>query len=132
MYRRLISIYQALVIQRPRLTWALVLLLTLGLALGLPNFKLDASADSLTLEHDRDLDYFRAVYKRYQSGSFLVVTYKPQADLFSDAALAKLQALRAELQAVDGVASVNSMLDVPLLYSPKQTLSQLAHPLAVF
>ncbi|TQV68268.1 RND family transporter [Exilibacterium tricleocarpae] len=126
MLHRLAQFYQAMVIGRPRLTLAIILLLTVGLALGLPNFKLDASADSLTLEHDADLDYFREINKRYQSGDFLVVTYKPQDDLFSDASIATLKALRDELLAVEGVVGSNSMLDVPLLYSPRQTLTEIA------
>ena len=73
MFERLVSIYQALVIERPKLALFMVFVLVLGFAAGLPNFRLDASADSLTLESDRDLDYFREVNKRYQSGDFLVM-----------------------------------------------------------
>ncbi len=126
MFQRLVSVYKALIIQQPYLTWGLVLMATAALALGLPNFKLDASADSLTLEHDTDLDYFREINKRYQSGDFLVVTYTPKAYLFSDAALGTLQKLREQLLAVEGVASSNSILDLPLLNSPRQTLTEIA------
>ncbi len=97
MFSQLIAVYRAWVVGRPRLVLCAVLLLTLGLVLGLPNFKLDASADSLTLEHDRDVDYSREIYKRYQSGDFLVVTYRPHGELFADDSLATLQSLRAEL-----------------------------------
>ena len=68
------TLFEGLVIERPRMVLALVLLAALAMAMGLPNFKLDASADSLTLEHDQDIDYFREITKRYQSGDFLVVT----------------------------------------------------------
>ncbi len=112
------AIYEWSVIERPRMALALVLLSAVAMSMGLPNFKLDASADSLTLEHDRDIDYFREVTKRYQSGDFLVVTYQPKAELFSQQSIDTLGALRKELMGVQGVISVNSMLDVPLLYSP--------------
>ena len=126
MGRGLASFYQAVVIQRPGLSLLLILLLTALAAAGLPNFKLDASSESLTLENDSDLDYFREVYSRYQSGDFLVVTYRPQADLFSDESLSDLRELSNHLAAIDGVDSVLGMLDVPLLYSPKVSLSDLA------
>lgn len=126
MFQTLVQFYQAIITRHPRLTLAFVFALAAGLALGLPNFKLDASSDSLTLEHDADLDYFREVYKRYQSGDFLVLTYKPQVDLFSDESVDTLKALRQDLLAVEGVVSATSMLDVPLLYSPRQTLTELA------
>ncbi len=78
----------------------LSLLVVVGVALvfatQLPNLKIDASSDSLTLEYDKDLDYFREISKRYQAGDFLVLTYKPNADLFSDAALKNLKTLKDE------------------------------------
>ncbi len=122
MLQRLSSFYRALVIQRPLVSLVIVILLALVAALGLPNFKLDASADSLTLESDRDIDYFREIAKRYQSGDFLVVTFTPRSDLFSDESLSLLQRLRDDLAKVDGVESVSSMIDVPLLYSPMRSL----------
>lgn len=118
------SVYDYCIFKRSAMTLAAVGLLALGLVMGLPNFKLDASADSLTLESDRSLDYFREINQRYQSGEFLVVTYSPKAPMFSDESLETLAALRDELAAVEGVASVNSMLDVPLLYSPMRSLAE--------
>ncbi len=119
------ALYEWTVMERPRMVLAVVFLAAIAMALGLPNFKLDASADSLTLEHDRDIDYFREITKRYQSGDFLVVTYSPKAELFSDESIETLAALRKELSQVEGVDSINSMLDVPLLYSPKMNLAEL-------
>ncbi len=116
---QLALMYRRAVIGQPAL-----LLICLGCvigvaALGVPKFKLDASSDSLTLESDRALDYFREIYSRYSTGDILVVTYRPREDLFSEASLDRLAQLRDELAEVDGVKSVLSILDVPLLYSPK-------------
>ncbi len=125
---RLTSIYQNLVIQRPKLVLLIVAALAILMALGLPNFKLDASSDSLTLQHDSDLDFFRAMNQRYQSGDFLVITFKPKVDLFSDSALDTMSQLTAELADVPGVVSTLSMLDAPLLYSPKISLNEINEP----
>lgn len=126
MKNSLIGVYQRLVLDHPIDVLVGVLLLTLGLMAGLPNFKLDASADALTLEHDRDLDYFREINQRYGTGGFLVITYSPyEADLFSDASVELLEEIRARLLAVEGIRGINSMLDVPLLYSPRLSLGQL-------
>jgi hypothetical protein len=122
----LLGIFDRNVLGRPWLAISLVLLVTILLAIGLPNFKLDASADSLTLEHDSDLDYFREVNQRYGGGDFLVVMYTPtDADLFSDQALTALDSLQKDLASLEGVVSVNSMVTVPLLYSPKVTIDEL-------
>jgi len=110
----------------PKSVLLLVFALMIGAAFGLPRFKLDASADSLTLEHDTDLSYFREIAKRYSNGDFLIVTFSPHEELFSDASLKLLRKMQDELAQVDGVAGVNSILNVPLLFSPKQSLREIA------
>ncbi len=120
----LLSVYRYLVFKRPLMLLIGLLLITVIAALGLPRFKLDASADSLTLESDNSIDYFRQINQRYQSGDFLVVTYTPKAEMFSDEAINTLKQLRDDLENVSGIVGVNSILDVPLLYSPIRTLAQ--------
>ena len=123
MLQKLQAAYLSAVLKFPWLVVLAIIVLTIGLASQLDQLKIDASSDALTLEYDKDLDYFREISKRYQAGDFLVVTYTPKQDLFADATLENLADLRADLLKVDGVASANSILDVPLLYSPKVSLS---------
>ncbi|EIK46998.1 hypothetical protein O59_001019 [Cellvibrio sp. BR] len=123
-YWTLNRVYRAVVINRPYHVFTGLVILTIVAAFGLTNFKLDASADSLTLENDTSIDYLREISKRYQSGDFLVLTYTPKADIFSDESIDTLKQLRDELANVDGVASVISMIDVPLLYSPMRSLAE--------
>ena len=123
------KIYSCAVIERPIFAILAILTVVFVAGLGLPNVKLDASSDSLTLESDRALDFFREVNNRYNSGSILVVTYQVEGDLFSDESLATLAALRDDLAQLDRVESVQSIVDVPLLYSPIVGLSGLSSPL---
>lgn len=121
---------QASVLRYPRSALLIIAVLTAAMAAGLGNFKIDASADSLTLEHDDALNYYREVTRRYGSSDFLLVTFEPnQGDLFDDANLALLGELRDELAAIDGIAGVTSILDLPLLLSPPISLSDLSEPL---
>lgn len=122
--RSISQIYRTLVIRLPYHVLTAMVVLTLVAAFGMTNFKLDASADSLTLEHDTSIDYFREISKRYQSGDFLVLTYSPKAEMFSDESINTLKQLRDDLAKVEGVASVYSMIDVPLLYSPMRPLAE--------
>ncbi len=126
MLQRCKSTYEALVIHRPLLT--LCLLLFVGLAAGWHSqqFELDASADSLTLEQDQDLEYFRQINQRYGTQEFLFVAVRPHGDLFSSPSLAHLAALRDDLRALSGVTHVTSLLDVPLLRSPPVPLTEMA------
>lgn len=99
--------------------------ITLVLAWFAPRFQLDASADSLLLEQDSDLRYYRNVVERYGSDDYLVVTYTAYGDLFSAETLTDLKQLRDSLRMLPGVAQVISMLDVPLIESPPVTLAGL-------
>lgn len=118
--------YESLVLDRPRLTLLVVLAIVAALAANLGNLKLDASSDSLTLEGDKDLEYFREIGKRYQTEDFLLVTYSPKQDwLYSDAVLGKIEQLRSDLSALPRVSSVMTILDVPLLESPRVGLTTL-------
>src|SRR6188768_1592800 len=94
------SFYYATIIKRPLAILAGLAILTVIAILGMPNFKLDASADSLTLEHDTTIDYFREINQRYQRGDFLVVTYSPKTDMFSDESISTLKNLRDDLAKV--------------------------------
>ena len=122
----LFKLYDKIILQNPWTAIIVVFVLAIIMALGLPNFKLDASADSLTLEHDDDLNFSREVVQRYGSDNFLIVTFSPsQGGLFDQNNLDTLAALRKDLLQIEGIQSVLSMLDVPLLYSPKIDITDL-------
>jgi predicted RND superfamily exporter protein len=119
MKHRLFHLYQRLVLDHPVWALAAVLLISAAAAWQVQNFHLDASADSLTLENDEDLAYYRKIADRYGGSDFLIVTYTPKdRPLFARPSLDHLQQLRNDLGEVDRVASVYSLLDVPLLFSP--------------
>jgi predicted RND superfamily exporter protein len=121
----LLSLYNRIVLGHPVACLLSVLLLVLGIGWFARDFRLDASADSLVLENDADLRYYREVRQRYVSDDFLVITYTPRGELFSPAVLDDLRQLHASLEQLSGVAKVLSILKVPLLNAPQMTLSQL-------
>lgn len=122
----LINTYFKWVIEKP--LWALVFvaLVVLGFSFHIPKFKLDASAESLVLENDNALEYYRKISKIYGSDDFLVITYAPFKDLMSDEVLADLKALSNELSKLDRVESIDNILNVPLLNSPRVEIGKLA------
>jgi len=121
---RLVELYEKLVIDRPLLTLSLIGLLLLLFASYIPKFELDVSADSLVLENDADLEYYRNIRARYGSDGFLIVTYSPKENLFSEANLKRVREMRDRFRVAGGVESVLTMLDVPLIESPQINLDQ--------
>ncbi len=125
MINRLTDLYYRITLERPQIV-GLAAILLLAVALWFSqDFKLDASSDSLVLENDQDLRFYRAVRARYGSDDFLVVTLRPKTDLFSKENLDTIRSLREELAAMDRVESVLSILDVPLIDSPRVSISEL-------
>ncbi|WP_372998389.1 efflux RND transporter permease subunit [Marinobacter sp.] len=120
---RLRALYDRLIFPHPFIILAAFGLLLALAAFKFGEFRLDASAESLVLENDRSLEQYRQVNRRFTtSDDFLIVTYTPESELFSETGLARLGELRDELQDLEAVGSTNSILNVPLLHSPDLTL----------
>jgi predicted RND superfamily exporter protein len=122
----LFRLYNQWVLEKPRIWLGIIAFAMLGLGFAVPNFKLDASSDSLVLEKDEDLRYYRSVNKAYGTDDFLIITWTPKSDLLSNESLAGLQSLKKDLLKVDRIEKVISILDVPLFNSPRITLSELS------
>lgn len=101
-----------------------VLLLAAGFA---SRFSFDASADTLVVEDDPDLLLYREISAVFGGDDFLLVTFTPHAgDLLASANLDALGRLQRRLGEIEGVTSVFSVLDAPLLRSPPVSIDELA------
>jgi predicted RND superfamily exporter protein len=117
--------YKKTVIERPVISLLIFFLMVAFFGYHGQNLKLDASAESIVLKNDPDLRYYRSIREIYGSDDFLVITYTPFDDLLSPTSLAGLKALRNDLRQLKRVSSVVTILDVPLLNSPKVSISEL-------
>jgi len=118
------QLYHSLILQHAKLCIVVTLLIAACFATFIDQVRLEVSADSLVLENDKDLEFYRFANERYGSDEFLVLTYRSNAPLFSGTELNRLSSLVEKIQQVDQVESVVSILNVPLLFSPKKSLSQ--------
>ena len=98
------AVYERLIMRRPLVALLVVLAIIGGLASFLPNLKLDASSDSLVLEGDNSLKFYREINKRFATEEFLLVVYQPDGELMSDHTLSELTRLRDELAALPMVS----------------------------
>ncbi|MGB1141984.1 MAG: MMPL family transporter, partial [Halioglobus sp.] len=117
--------YEKLVLRHPLVVLALVAILLAWSASQLGKIKLDASADSLMLQGDPALEFFREVSSEYSTEDFLLITWTPDSPLLSPESLEPLGRMADELRELEGVSSVVTVLDVPLLESTGVTLSDI-------
>ncbi|MCR9262060.1 MAG: MMPL family transporter [Pseudomonadaceae bacterium] len=113
-----------------RWPWLMIALTAVLLVLSTyyaTQFRFDASSENLVVQGDKDLASYEQVVKTFGGDDFLFVTFRPDSlQPVSPAALTVLDQLSADLAAVEGVSSVFSILDAPLLKSPPMSLAELA------
>jgi predicted RND superfamily exporter protein len=117
--------YDRVILKRPAIVILCLLAVVSFLGYKVKDFKLDASTETLIIETDEDLRYSRLISARYGGYDYLLVTYSPRTDLFSDESLSTLSRLRDEFLQLDTVLSVTSILDAPLLESPPVPVKEL-------
>ena len=124
--KKLTNFYDKTIIDKPHLSLIFVLSLIFFFSFSIPNFKMDASADSLVLENDQALKYHRATSARYGTEDFVVITFKPFKGIYNKNSLSILDDLSQDIKfSIDNVSNVLTILDVPLLDSPQIGFSDL-------
>ncbi len=118
------KIYRSSVIEKPKFTLSILIILLLSFGYFAKDFQLDASSDTLLLENDPDLKYLREVNAKYGSKDFLVLTYAPKENLLSPVAVKNLTDLKNDLASLSWVSNVITILDVPLLKNNDDSLSE--------
>ena len=118
------KIYKNSIIEKPKSTLSILIILLLSFGYFTKDFQLDASSDTLLLENDPDLKYLREINTKYGSKDFLVLTYTPIDNLLAPDTIKNLTDLRNDLSNLNWVNNVITILDVPLLKNNDDPLSE--------
>jgi uncharacterized protein len=94
------------ILEKPWMVMLLIGLVFLGTSSGLQNFKLDASSDALVIEGDEAFKVYRETGEIFGNSDFLIITFTPNSDLFSQASLNSIRSLESSLEQLPGVESV--------------------------
>ena len=114
------SIYKKILKQPKLILIFLLILLSLSFYQG-KKFQLDASADTLLVENDPDLNYLRSVNERYASEDFFVVTYSPKQPL-NKSNIKEFKKFVDEINNFKWVSKTISVLNSPLFESSDKPL----------
>ena len=116
--------YKNSIIEKPKFTLSILIILLLSFTYFAKDFQLDASSDTLLLENDPDLKYLREVNNKYGSKDFLVLTYTPEKKLLDPITISNLTNLKNDLANLSWVNNVITILDVPLLKNNDDPLAE--------
>jgi len=112
------KLYEQQILLRPKLVCVVILIVSLLFISQIKNFRLDASSDTLVLQNDSALQFYREVKSKYGSDDFLIMTFSPNNDLFANSTLQQLNLISQELDQISEIESIISILTVPLINSP--------------
>ena len=115
--------YQENIIKKPKLILSILICILVFFLYQAKNFRLDASSETLLIEGDPDLKYLSEVNERYNAKEFLVLTYSPYENMISNSSVNNLLSLKYKIQSLDWVHNVVTLLDIPLLNSTDENLS---------
>ena len=119
------KIYNTFILKYPILVLLLLSLFVSILGYYSTKVEVDASAETLLLDDDKDLKFFREINKRYNNSNFLIVTFTPHENLLSNQSLDTIRTLSKDFLTVKNIEGVDSILTVPLLQSPIRPISDL-------
>ncbi len=119
------NIYKQYILKFPKVILSALAILILIFSNYATKLEIDASAETLLLEGDKDLELTRKLSKRYTAPNFLVVTFTPKNDLLDQKTLNTIKQISDDLLRLGHVTSINSILNVPLLQSPVKPISSL-------
>ncbi|WP_309496786.1 MMPL family transporter [Sulfurovum sp.] len=118
-------LYRKFILKYPLTILLFTLTAILLFSSNITKLEIDASSQTLLLDDDKDLKFLRTIEKRFKSSEVLIIAYEPKQDLLSPESLETLKKLSSALEELPEVDSVDTLLSVPLLYSPPQDMSEL-------
>jgi len=89
------------------------------------HLKIDTSSKALLMDNDPDLAFLHKIDKDFYNPDILVITFTPNKPLFSKDALGVIKNLSSRLKKLPNVASITSILNVPLLENKNLPISDL-------
>ena len=122
MFKKLVSNYFNSIKDKKFFYSAIILFGIFCSSLGINNFRFDASSETLILDNDVDYQIYEQTNDDFGSSDFLILAIQSSNEIFTLDNLQNLQNLRDNIQVIEGVDSVVSVFDAPILEQPKLSL----------
>ena len=120
------QLYKNYLLKYPKIVLGLIFLSFLTFAFFATRLEIDASAETLLLKGDKDLEFTREIGKRFTAPEFLVVTYSiNDGELLDQNHIENIQELIQIVSTFKQVDTITSITNVPLLQSPVRPIQEL-------
>ncbi len=102
--------------KRPYLSLVLMFLVMILMSWPIKYLTIDASPDSLLLESDPDLKFYRSIHDEYGTDVYMVVAVHLADTILSPTSVSKIEELTKQFGELEEISSVTSISNVPLIY----------------
>lgn len=126
---RIVRAAVGLIISHRKIVLVVLLLCAAALGWQARFFRIDASADTLLMQDNRNYIQTQIVNRRFSPQEFLLIAYQPEKHpVFSEQTFNDLRLLANKLNEMERVESVRSILNVPLFLLAEDSLTSMADP----
>jgi len=115
MLQNILSAVTSMVIRKPIVVLVMMFALVAASSLFIGKLNIDASPDSLMLESDPDLKYYREVHREYGTDEYIIVGFKPNKNILAEGTVSFINDISEEFKKIKGISGVTSISNVPLL-----------------
>lgn len=119
------NLYDKVIFKHSKEVLALLIALFLVFGYYASKVEIDASAETLLIDDDKDLAFAREVNKNFNNPNYIIVTFSPKQDLLSKDSIDTIKLMSGELKKIANVETVMSIVNVPLVQSPIVPISNL-------
>ena len=120
MFQNIIKSLTSVSVRKPIVVLIAMLALVVACSIYIPNLNIDASPDSLMLESDPDLMYYREVHREYGTDEYIIVGFKPNKKMLEPDNIEYIEELSNQFKNINGISGVTSLSNVPLLLQLKE------------
>ena len=119
------SFYDKYLLKYPKLFISIIVLIMLIMFSFSFKLEVDASAETLLLEGDKDLQFTREISKKFKTPDVLILSYSSKDDLLNNKNIQNIQDISTKILSLQEIESITSILNVPLLESPIKPIKEL-------
>lgn len=115
-------------IKIPKVMLTFSILIMLAALWPASQLTIDASTDSLLLDNDPDLNFYRTIHNQYGTDEYILVVIESNQDIFEKETTENIEEIRQRLESIKTVSTVTSVTNIPLVYQRITGPSQWSFP----